>query len=223
MTDRLTSDRAQTPTTVVVVDDHPVVLSGLVALFGADPRLSVVGTARSARAARDLAPPTPPDVCVVDLHLPDGDGVSLGVDLKQRWSCRILVLTMSAEPDAVLRSLGQGLDGYVLKDSDPDELVAAVHAVAGGAVVLGRGASAAVVDATRGVARDPLAALDARDREILDLLARGLTTHQVAGRLFLAPKTIRNRISELLGKLHVATRDEAIAFAREAGLGRAGS
>lgn len=212
-----------TRTTVVVVDDHPVVLSGLVALLGADPQLDVVGTARSAHAARDLDPPSAPDVCVVDLHLPDGDGVELGAELKRRWACRVLVLTMSAEADAVLRSLGSGLDGYVLKDSDPDELLAAVHAVAGGAVVLGRGASAPVVDATRGRGTDPLAALDARDREILDLLVRGLTTHQVAARVYLAPKTIRNRISEMLTKLDVATREEAVVVGRASGLGRSGS
>jgi DNA-binding NarL/FixJ family response regulator len=207
---------------VVVVDDHPVVLSGLTALIGAEDDLDVVGAARSAHDARALDPSPPPDVCVVDLHLPDGDGVSLGKEMAGRWDCRVLVLTMSSDPAAVVRSLGEGLHGYLLKDSDPDELLGAIRAVAAGAVVLGRGASAPVVAATRDARStgDALAVLDARDREILALLVQGQGTQHIAARLFLAPKTIRNRVSEMLTKLGVATREDAIAIGRSAGLGR---
>lgn len=207
---------------VVVVDDHPVVLAGLSALVGADPGMEVVGTAGTVAAALDLPADPVPDVCVLDLHLPDGDGVSLGLRLRERWpATRLVILTMAREPVTVLRSLAEGMDSYLLKDAPPDELLGAIRATAAGSVVLSAGASASVRVAASAVPdTDGLARLDARDREILDLLARGLTTQQVSGRLFLAPKTIRNRVSEMLAKLDVATREDAIALARAAGLGR---
>lgn len=205
---------------VVVVDDHPVVLAGLTALISADPGLEVVGSAGTVADTLALPSDLSPDVCVLDLQLPDGDGISLGTAAMQRWpDTRVLVLTMSADPGAVMRSLGAGL-GYLLKDSDPIELLTAIHSTANGAVVLGRGASAPVVAAALSLpGADPLAALDARDREILSLLVKGLTTSQVANQLFLAPKTIRNRISEMLTKLGVDTREEAIAIGLAGGLG----
>ncbi|GAB3018572.1 DNA-binding response regulator [Nocardioides flavus (ex Wang et al. 2016)] len=207
---------------VVVVDDHPVVLAGLSALVGADPGMEVVGTAGTVAAALDLPADPVPDVCVLDLHLPDGDGVSLGLRLRERWpATRIVILTMAREPVTVLRSLAEGVDSYLLKDAPPDELLGAIRATAAGSVVLSAGASASVRVAASAVPdTDVLSRLDARDREILDLLARGLTTQQVSGRLFLAPKTIRNRVSEMLAKLDVATREDAITLARAAGLGR---
>jgi DNA-binding NarL/FixJ family response regulator len=208
---------------VLVVDDHPVVLTGLAALIGSDPQLSVVGTARSATDARALVPDPPPDVAVLDLQLPDGDGISLGVDLKHRWpQLRVLILTMNADQETVIQSLASGLDGYLLKDADPEDVLSAIHSAAGGSLVVGAGASAAVVAAAASAPRrDALAALDARDLEILELMVQGLPTSQVAARLYLAPKTIRNRISDMLGKLGVSSRDEAITLARAGGIGRA--
>lgn len=209
-------------TAVIVVDDHPVVLTGLVALLDSDRALTVVATARSAADARLIDRELRPDVAVLDLQLPDGDGIALGGELKQRWpDLRVLILTMHADQAAVMRSLGSGLDGYLLKDADPEDVIAAVHSVAGGALVVGRGMSAAVVAAAARAPRtDTLARLDARDLEILDLLVQGLATSQVAARLYLAPKTIRNRVSDMLGKLGVASREEAVAIGRQAGLGR---
>lgn len=205
---------------VFVVDDHhPVVLEGLAALIESEPGLTLVATAGTAQQAIECG--AEPDVAVVDLQLPDGDGIQLGTDLKRRWpDVRVLVLTMSADSHAVIRSVGAGLDGYLLKDADPDEVITAIHAAARGALVLGRGASDAVVAATAVAPRtDALAALDARDLEILCLLVDGLTTSQVAARLFLAPKTILNRVSAIIAKLDVATKADAIALGRAAGLG----
>ena len=206
---------------VLVVDDHPVVLAGLSALIEADPSMTVVGTASNVEEAERLEVECEPDVCVVDLQLPDGDGIHLGASLKLRWpGTRALVLTMASDPAAVIRSLGAGLDGYLLKDSDPAELRAAIRSAAQGSTVLGRGASGpVVVAATMLPDANPLAALDSRDREILSLLVQGLGPSQIAQRLFLAPKTIRNRISTMLGKLGVTTRDEAIALGVAGGLG----
>lgn len=210
---------------VLVVDDHPVVLAGLTALIDAADDLSVCGAAKTVADVRVIVDAghvdPPPDVCVVDLQLPDGNGISLGGILKAQWpSTRVLILTMSQDPGAIVRSLGTGLDGYLLKDCDPHELLAAIRTVATGATVLGSGTSAPIVAASSAVPdTGPLRELDARDREILGLLVAGLTTTQVAHRVFLAPKTVRNRISGLMGKLGVSTREDALALGRAAGLG----
>lgn len=206
---------------VLVVDDHPVVLAGLAALIGSDPQLRVVATAKSAAEARELPEEAAPQVAVLDLQLPDGDGITLGTELKQRWpGLRVLILTMHADESTVIQSLASGLDGYLLKDADPEDVLAAVHSAAGGALVVGRSVSAFVVAAAASAPRtDALAVLDARDLEILELMVDGLPTSQIAARLYLAPKTIRNRVSEMLGKLGMASREDAIALARAAGLG----
>jgi DNA-binding NarL/FixJ family response regulator len=205
---------------VMVVDDHPIVLAGLSALVESDATLDLIAAARTAADA--LAVATEPDIALLDLHLPDSDGISLGTSLKQRWpQLRVVVFTMHADEQAIIRSLGSGLDGYLLKDSDPEDVLAAIHSAARGTLVIGRGAQAAVVAAAAGAPQPgALASLDSRDLEILELLAQGLPTSQVAARLFLAPKTIRNRVSDMLNKLGVATRDEAIALARTSGLGK---
>lgn len=207
-------------TRVMVVDDHPIVLAGLSALVESDNDLELVAAARS--AAEALTVSTEPDIAVIDLRLPDGDGISLGATLKQRWPhLRVVVFTMHADDQSVIRSLGSGLDGYLLKDSDPDDILAAIHSAARGTLVLGRGTQAAVVAAAAAAPQPTaLAALDSRDLEILELLVHGVPTAQVAARLFLAPKTIRNRVSDMLGKLGVSTRDEAIALGRASGLGK---
>ena len=208
---------------VMVVDDHPIVLAGLTALVESDVDLELVAAARSAAEAREVS--AEPDIALLDLHLPDGDGISLGTTLKQRWPhLRVIVFTMHADDPSVIRSLGSGLDGYLLKDSDPEDILAAIHSAARGALVLGRGTQAAVVAAAAAAPQPTaLAALDSRDLEILELLVQGLPTAQVAARLFLAPKTIRNRVSDMLDKLGVATRDEAIALGRASGLGKQNS
>jgi DNA-binding NarL/FixJ family response regulator len=204
---------------VMLVDDHPIVLSGLSALVQSDDALHLTATAGTVDQA--LAVTDQPDVAVVDLELPDGDGIQLGAALKQRWpDLRVVVLTMHADDQAVMRSLGSGLDGYLLKDSDPEEVLRAIHSAARGTLVLGKGAAGAVVAAAAAAPRtDTLSTLDARELEILELLAQGLSTGQIASRLYLAPKTIRNRISEIIGKLGTPNRDEAITLARAAGLG----
>ena len=205
---------------VLLVDDHPIVLSGLSALVQSDDGLALIATAGT--VAQALAVPAQPDVAVVDLELPDGDGIHLGAALKERWpELRVVVLTMHADDQAVMRSLGSGLDGYLLKDSDPDDVLRAIHSAAHGTLVVGKGAAGAVVAAAATAPRtDALGTLDARELEILELLAQGMSTGQIAARLYLAPKTIRNRVSEIVGKLGTANPDQAIALGRAAGLGR---
>ncbi len=206
-------------TRVLIVDDHPVVLRGLSSLIASDEGLEIIGVAGTVAEAIALA--GVPDVAVIDLHLPDGDGIRLGAELKARWpELRVLILTMNADSNSVVRSVGAGLDGYLLKDADPEELLSAIHSAANGLLVLGRGASEAVVRVTASAPKaDALAVLNAREVEILALLVDGLSTSQVAARLFLAPKTILNRVSDIVGKLGVDNRAEAIALGRAAGLG----
>ena len=205
---------------VMLVDDHPIVLSGLSALVDSDSGLELVATAGTCSDA--LAVSVPPDVAVLDLELPDGDGIALGVALKQRWpDLRVVVLTMHADDQAVMRSLGSGLDGYLLKDSDPEDVLSAIHSVSRGTLVLGKGAAAPVVAAAATApGPDALAPLDARELEIVALLAQGLSTSQVAARLYLAPKTIRNRVSGIVAKLGAGSREEVVDLARAAGVGR---
>ncbi|MDI2127123.1 response regulator transcription factor [Yinghuangia seranimata] len=160
-----------------------------------------------------------PDIALIDIHLPDGDGIALGATLKRRWpELHVVVFTMHADDQSIIRSLGSGLDGYLLKDSDPDDVLAAIHSAARGTVVLGPGTQAAVTAAASAAPLPtPLTALNSRDLEILELLAAGLPTSQIATRPFLVPKTIRNRISDILTKLGAPTHEEAIALARHHG------
>lgn len=205
---------------VAIVDDHPVVLEGLSAMIAGDPRMEVAGTATTVATALALSPEPGPDVFVVDLHLPDGDGVTLCSQLRQRWpKSKVAILTMSQEPAVVLRSLAEGVDSFLLKDAPPRELLDAILATANGSVVLSAAASESVRVAASSVpSTDPLTRLDARDREILSLLVDGLSTAQVATKLYLSPKTIRNRTSEILAKLGVASRADAITLAAAGGL-----
>ena len=209
------------PVRLLLVDDHPVFLDGLAALFAGEPWAEVVATERTAAAALHQVDATRPDVAVVDLRLPDLDGVELTRRLLgRRPALRILLLTMHASQDAVLRALGAGAAGYVLKDAEPEDVLAAVRQVARGGIVVGAGATTALRDQLDGAGVLP--AMSARDRELLDLLARGLATGEIAARLSLAPKTVRNRLSELFAALGVASRSEAMVLARGAGLGRGG-
>lgn len=208
-------------TRLLLVDDHPVFLDGLAALFGTESWATVAGLARSAGEALATASRCAPDLAVVDLQLPDLDGVELTRRLlAAQPHLRVVLLTMHAGQDAVLRGLAAGAAGYVLKDAEPEDVIAAVRQVARGGMVVGAGASGPVRERLEEGATALPAALSARDRELLDLLARGLPTAQIAARMHLAPKTVRNRLSELFAVLGVSGRAEAIVLARGAGLGR---
>ena len=204
------------PVRLLLVDDHPVFLDGLAALLGSQDWASVVAVART--GAEALAVTAPVDVAVVDLRLPDTDGVALTAQLlARRTGLRVLLLTMHAGQDAVLRGLAAGAAGYLLKDAEPEDVLAAVRQVARGGMVVGAGAVPPVRAQLEG---SDLPSLSERDRELLDLLARGLPTATIATTLGVAPKTVRNRLSALYGTLGVADRSAALLKARSAGLGR---
>jgi DNA-binding NarL/FixJ family response regulator len=205
---------------LLLVDDHPVFLDGLRALLASEPWVAEAELARTSAEAVELCRSRPFDVAVVDLRLPDGDGVELTRRLLAlRPGLRVLVLTMYADSDAVVRALGSGAAGYVLKDAEPEDVRAAVQQVSRGAMVVGAGA-ASLLQVTMSGSPVDLSGLTDRQRELLDLLALGLNTAAIAARLHVSTKTVRNRVSELLAVLGVSSRAEAIVLARDAGLGR---
>jgi DNA-binding NarL/FixJ family response regulator len=207
---------------LLLVDDHPVFLEGLQGLFAAEPWVGGLAVARTGAEAMRRCADSQPDVAVVDLRLPDGDGVELTRRLlASRPRLRVLILTMHADSDAVLRALASGAAGYLLKDAEPEDVRAAVRQIARGGMVLGAGVADPLRQSMGGTGPD-LSALRPRDRELLALLASGLPTAVIASRLHVSPKTVRNRLSELFGRLGITSRAEAIVIARDAGLGRGG-
>jgi DNA-binding NarL/FixJ family response regulator len=203
---------------VLLVDDHPVVLGGLAALLDGQPDLEVVAAASTAEEAMQSAARLEIDVAVVDLGLPDASGVDLVRQLRGALpDVRVVVLTMSADEASVSAALGAGACAYVLKDTPPLELVAALRVAASGGLVI---SPAARPGLTRELSRRTLPRLSDRERDVLDLLARGLPTATIAARLGVSTKTVRNRLSDVFAKLGAGSRTEAVVLAREAGLGR---
>ena len=207
--------------TLILADDHPVFASGLRAVFETEPDIvvqAVVGTGREAVVA---ALEHRPDVAVLDIAMPDGDGLSVCAELRQAGlPTRALMLTMFDDDDNVLAALRCGAFGYTLKGAGPDELVAAVRAVARGEVLFGAGIAARMLELFgRSASTSPFPQLTEREAEVLGLLASGLDNAVIARRLGVSAKTIRNHISNIITKLHVSDRTAAILRARDAGLG----
>lgn len=206
---------------VLIVDDHAVVRSGLRALLGTVPGLEVVGEAGGGREAVDLTIATVPDVVLMDLQMPDGNGIDATRAIAASCpSVAVLVLTMYEEDDMVFSSLRAGARGYLLKGADQDEVVRAIHAVAAGQVILGSGAAERVLAsfATPVAQRQPFPQLTDRERDVLRLIADGHRNDAIARTLSLATKTVANHVSNILAKLQFADRAAAIVAARRAGL-----
>jgi DNA-binding NarL/FixJ family response regulator len=205
---------------VVLADDHPVIRDGLAALLGAVDGIEVVATAGSGDEAVRVAVARRPDVLVVDLHMPGGtDGVAATRAVRAAApEVGVLVLTMLDDDASVRAALDAGAGGYVLKGDSRQQIVRAIHAVAAGATFLGSGVTPRALG---GAGPDPFVDLTARERQILDLLATGLTTAAIAARLGVAAKTVTNNLSAIFAKLGVAGRTEAALLARDHGLGRA--
>ncbi|MGH3531907.1 MAG: hypoxia response regulator transcription factor DosR/DevR [Mycobacterium sp.] len=201
---------------VFLVDDHEVVRRGLIDLLGADPELDVVGEAGSVAEAMARIPAARPDVAVLDIRLPDGNGVELCRDLlSQMPELRCLILTSYTSDQAMLDAILAGASGYVVKDIKGMELARAVKEVGAGRSLLDNRAAAALMTKLRGAAEepDPLSGLTDQERTLLGLLAEGLTNKQIADRMFLAEKTVKNYVSRLLAKLGMERRTQAAVFA----------
>jgi two-component system response regulator DevR len=202
--------------TVFLVDDHEVVRRGLIELLGTDPDLDVIGEAGSVAQAMAQIPALRPDVAVLDVRLPDGNGIELCRDLLSRLpDLRCLMLTSFTSDEAMLDAILAGASGYVVKDIKGMELARAIKDVGAGRSLLDNRAAAALMAKLRGAAErsDPLSGLTEQERALLELLAEGLTNRQIAARMFLAEKTVKNYVSRLLAKLGMERRTQAAVFA----------
>ncbi|KKW66281.1 response regulator transcription factor [Mycolicibacterium elephantis] len=200
---------------VFLVDDHEVVRRGLIDLLNSDPELEVIGEAGTVAQAMARIPALQPDVAVLDVRLPDGNGIELCRDLLSRLpNLRCLMLTSFTSDEAMLDAILAGASGYVVKDIKGMELAQAVKDVGAGRSLLDNRAAAALMAKLRGSAQqaDPLSELTEQERVLLNLLGEGLTNKQIAARMFLAEKTVKNYVSRLLAKLGMQRRTQAAVF-----------
>ncbi len=204
---------------VLVVEDHPVFVEGIVAILR-DAGFDVVGTAADGESAVSMAAETAPDVVLMDLNLPGVDGVEATRRIGSTVpTAGVLVLTMLDGDESVFAAVRSGARGYLLKEADGAAIVAGVRAVARGEAVFGPALARRLAEwfATRATPM-PFAHLTEREHEVLALIAAGLRNRDIAERLAVSEKTVRNHVSNVLNKLHVSTRAEAIVKARKAGL-----
>ncbi len=202
--------------TVFLVDDHEIVRRGLIDLLEADPELSVIGEAGDVAQALARIPALHPNVAVLDVRLPDGNGIELCRELLSRLDdLRCLILTSFTDEQAMLDAILAGASGYVVKDIKGMALAEAIKAVGSGRSLLDDRAAAVLMDRLRRSTRPDgsPAALTNQERTLLDLLGEGLTNRQIAERMFLAEKTVKNYVSRLLAKLGMERRTQAAVYA----------
>jgi len=218
------------PIRIVIADDHPVFRFGLRSLLNAMPDTEVVGEVTSGEEVIALAGSVRPDVILMDINMPGVNGIEATRRIRETNSdIRILMVTM-LEDDSIFAAMRAGARGYVVKGAEPSEVLRAIRAVADGEAIFSPEIAerlihyfttppAATSDSTQSAITAVFPDLTEREREVLTLIAEGLTNSAIAERLILSPKTIRNYITEIFSKLQVADRAQAIIRARNAGLG----
>jgi DNA-binding NarL/FixJ family response regulator len=209
---------------VLVVDDHPLFRDGVRTALAGEDDLEVVAEADDVASAMARVADDPPDVVLMDLNLPDASGIEATRRLRaEHPSVRVLVMTMSQDDDAVVAAMRAGARGYVVKGAGRRDLVDSVRTVAAGGAVFSPEVADRLAGYFTGLAavpgREAFPQLTEREREVLELLARGLDNRGIARELFLSDKTVRNYVSTLLDKLEVESRADAVLRARNAGLG----
>jgi DNA-binding NarL/FixJ family response regulator len=212
------------PLRILIVDDHPLFRDGMRGLLESIPEVTVAGEAENGQQAVQLATELRPDIVLMDIGMPEMNGIEATRALLLACpTARVLVLTMYEEPDSVFSALRAGARGYLLKDARSDEIVRAIKAVAEGEAIFGPAIAERLATFFRGggIPRPPAAFPDltSRETEALDLMARGLTNHEMAAHFGVSLKTVQNHVSNVLAKLHVVDRTQAALRAREAGLG----
>ncbi len=210
------------PLTILIADDHPLFRKGLRALLATLPQVTVVGEAAGGAEAVRLAEQLQPKLVLMDLQMPNGDGLTAVRQIAASSPhIHILVVTMFEDDDSVFAALRAGARGYVLKDMDDDEMTRAILAVGHGEAIFSPAIAARMMTF---FANRPAQApavfpeLTESERNVLRLVARGMTNDAIAAQLAFSPKTVRNYISSIFGKLQVADRAQAIVRARDAGL-----
>ena len=201
---------------VFLLDDHEIVRRGVRDMLEAEPDMTVVGEAGTAASALARIPALRPDVAVLDVRLPDGDGVSVCREIRSKMpDVACLMLTSFGDDEALFDAIMAGAAGYVLKQIRGTDLIGAVRTVAAGRSLLDPDAASRVMAKMRDQAHrsDPLAALTGQERKILELIGEGLTNRQIGERLFLAEKTVKNYVSALFAKLGMERRTQAAAYA----------
>lgn len=211
---------------VVVVDDHQIVRDGLTALLGALDGIEVVGSAADGREALHVVGEAEPDVVVMDIQMPQLDGIEATRFLVGRDpGLRVLMLTMNEDDDTILSAIRAGACGYLLKGSGAEEVQNAIRTAAGGGMVFGASMAqqltALLANGTaRQVEDEPFPDLSDRERSVLRMIAAGRSNDDIASELYVSNKTVRNTVSAIYAKLGVAGRADAIVRALEAGYGR---
>ncbi|GAB7045208.1 response regulator transcription factor [Catenuloplanes indicus JCM 9534] len=213
---------------MIVVDDQPMLLAGFVAIIDAEEDLEVVGTAADGAAAVELAAAVRPDVVVMDIRMPGMDGLAATRLITAADDApRVLVLTTFDLDAYVFEALRAGASGFLLKDADPDELLAAIRVIAGGEALLDPAVTGRLIEAfaagvtpSPAVERPELAALTPREREVLTLIAEGLSNAEIAARLGVGVGTVKTHVNALLTKIGVRDRVQATILAYDVGLVR---
>jgi len=203
------------PVRVFLVDDHEVVRRGVADLLGMEDDLEVVGTAGTAAEALSRVPAVRPDVVVLDVRLPDGDGITVCRELRSSTDAAVLMLTSFDDDQSLFDAILAGASGYVLKQVRGTDLVAGIRTVAAGGSMLDPRATGRVMARLREqtAADDPLGDLTPQERRILVLIGEGMTNRQIGAELYLAEKTVKNYVSSLLAKLGLERRVQAAVLA----------
>jgi DNA-binding NarL/FixJ family response regulator len=214
----MSSSAEQPAIGVFLVDDHEVVRRGVADILSTDPLITIVGEAKNAAEALARVPALRPDVVVLDVRLPDGDGVTVCRDLRARMpDLGVVMLTSYSDDEALFQAILAGASGYLLKQVLGQDLVTAVRTVAAGGSLLDPSATSAVLARMRRAVEPagPVASLSDQERTVLDLIGEGLTNRQIGERMFLAEKTVKNYVSHLLAKLGMERRTQAAVLATE--------
>ena len=203
--------------TILIVDDHDIVRKGLAMLVSRQEDLSVVAEAGTVAEAVEKARESAPDVVVMDIRLPDGSGIEACRDIRdENGDVKVLMLTSHSDEEAVMGSIMAGASGYLLKEIRSQEIVDAIRKVGSGQSLLDPTVTANVLDwVRRGKEEDVLAQLTDQEQKILELIADGQTNREIAGQIDLSDKTVKNYVSNILGKLEVSRRSQAVAFLAE--------
>ncbi len=217
------------PTRVLVVDDDSLMRAGLVELLSYDTTITIVGEAATGRAAVQQALRLVPDVVLMDVRMPDLDGIAATRELALAApSVKVLILTTFEQDDYIFGALRAGASGFLLKRTRPEELIAAVHTIAAGDSLLSPSVTRRVIDR---MAQQPtpkltdqarLDDLTPREREVLELIARGMSNREIASALVVEESTIRSHVKRILMKLELRDRVQAVIFTYETGLNRVG-